>query len=122
MRGNKEGFEMIGNHVPTPDWLRPLVAHLFDPYPLNGNGPIEPPKGVPVWANPGFDRWDEEIENAIRWHKEGRWVACLIPMESSTKRGKRLRQYGYENLTFDHRPFPEARNVEIIILTGKPKK
>jgi hypothetical protein len=42
----------------------------------------------------------------------------LVPIETSTKFAKRLIQYGVERLYFDHRPFPNCRGVELLILRG----
>lgn len=75
------------DHIPTPKFLEPLKEGFFDPYPLNGNGPIEPPKGAKVWVNPGFSAKLEAWENAKRWAREGHYVVCYLPVESSTKLG-----------------------------------
>jgi len=107
-----------GDSISTPRWLYPFIEDWFDPYPLNGHGPIEPPEGAKVWVNPGFSRKDQAIENAIRWHKAGHVVACYLPIESSTQYGKRLIQYGVRRLYFDRRPYPDCRNIEIFILTA----
>lgn len=107
-----------GDSVSTPEWLQPLIEGWFDPYPLGGQGPIEPPAGAKVWVNPGFSRKAAAIENAIRWHEAGHSVACYLPLESSTKCGKRLIQYGVRRLYFEARPYPDCRSIEILILVG----
>lgn len=78
---------MSNDHIPTPEFLRPLFEDFFDPYPLHGEGPIEPPSGAKVLVNPGFSRKQEAWENAQRWAKEGHYVVCYLPVESSTKLG-----------------------------------
>ena len=60
----------------------------------------------------------EAIENAIRWHKEGRVVACYLPMESSTQYAKRILSYGVRRLYFERRPYEGCRGIEILVLTG----
>ena len=109
---------MKGDSIPTPTWLRPLIEGFFDPYPLNGEGPIEPPPGAKVWVNPGFSRKAQAVENAIRWHQEGHYVVCYLPIETSTQIGKRLIQYGVRRLYFERRPYEGCRGIEILILTG----
>jgi hypothetical protein len=109
----------MGDSIPTPDWLKPILRDLFDPYPLDGDGPIEPPDGVRVWVNPGFSRKEAAIENAIRWHQEGRTVVCYLSVETSTKAAKRLIQYGVRRLYFERRPYEGCRGIEILILTGE---
>jgi hypothetical protein len=111
---------MKGDSIPTPNWLHPLIAHLWDPYPLNEKGPIEPPDGYDVWVNPGFSNKEEAIENAIRWHKQGRYVVCYMPIETSTRYAKRLLQYGVRRLYFERRPYEGCRGIELLILTGEP--
>lgn len=108
----------IGDSIPTPEWLRPLIADFFDPYPLDGVGPLEPPVGARIWVNPGFSRKAEAVECAIRWHQAGHFVVCYLPVESSTAVGKRLIQYGTKRLFFESRPYPSCRGIEIWILTG----
>lgn len=107
--------------IPTPDWLRPLSENglWWDPYPLNGSF-SEPPKDplVKLWVNPGFSRKEEAIENAIRWHREGHFVVCYLPIETSTQTAKRLIQYGCRRLYFERRPYEGCRGIEIVILTG----
>jgi len=105
--------------IPTPTWLKPFIEDWFDPYPLDGNGPIEPPPGAKVWINPGFSRNAEAVENAIRWHVNGHVVACYLPIETSTQRAKRLIQYGCRRLYFERRPYEGCRGIEIVILTGE---
>lgn len=109
---------MIGDSIPTPEWLRPLIEGWFDPYPLDGQGPIEPPHGARVWVNPGFSRKAEAIENAIRWHEAGHAVVCYLPIETSTQYAKRLLQYGVRRLYFERRPYADCRGIEILILVG----
>ncbi len=110
---------MRGDSIPTPEWLAPLIDGWFDPYPLDGNGPIEPPAGAKVWVNPGFSRKEQAIENAIRWHREGHAVVCYLPIESSTQYARRLIQYGVRRLYFERRPYEGCRGIEIVILTGE---
>jgi len=108
-----------GDSIPTPAWLQPLIEGWFDPYPLDGTGPIEPPAGAKVWVNPGFSRKEAAIENAIRWHGGGHPVICYLPIESSTQYAKRLIQYGVRRLYFERRPYEGCRGIEILILTGE---
>ena len=94
-----------GDSIPTPEWLEIFRASCFDPYPLDGSGPIEPPADFcSIWINPGFSRKEEAIENAIRWHQAGHRVMCYLPMETSTRYAKRLLQYGVRRLYFERRP------------------
>ena len=109
---------MSEDSIPTPDWLKPFIEGWHDPYPLGGEGPIEPPPGAKVWVNPGFSRKTEAIENAIRWHESGHVVVCYLPIETSTQYAKRLIQYGVRRLYFDRRPYSGCRGIEILILTG----
>ena len=111
---------MSEDSIPAPEWLRSIFPTFFDPYPLNGVGPNEPPPRSCVWVNPGFSRKAEAIENAIRWHQEGCTVVCYLPIETSTQYAKRLLQYGVRRLYFERRPYEGCRGIEIIILTGKP--
>ena len=110
---------MNNDSIPTPHWLLPFIEGWHDPYPLGGEGPIEPPPGAKVWVNPGFSRKEEAIENAIRWHQEGRVVACYLPIETSTRAAKKLIQYGVRRLYFERRPYEGCRGIEILILTGE---
>jgi hypothetical protein len=111
---------MPGDSIPTPEWLRECFTSFFDPYPLDGTGPVEPSPGERVWVNPGFSRKEEAIENAIRWHKAGHVVVCYLPIETSTQYAKRLLQYGVRRLYFERRPYEGCRGIEIVILTGEP--
>ena len=110
---------MNGDSIPTPSWLQPMIEGFFDPYPLNGEGPIEPPSGSKVWINPGFSRKARAIENAIRWHQAGHYVVCYLPIETSTQIAKRLLQYGVRRLYFERRPYEGCRGIELLILTGE---
>ena len=110
---------MSNDSIPTPAWLKPLIEGWFDPYPLGGVGPIEPPPGAKVWVNPGFSRKMAAIECAIRWHQEGHVVVCYLPIETSTQYAKRLIQYGVRRLFFERRPYEGCRGIEILILTGE---
>ena len=107
---------MKGDHIPTPSFLLPLKEGFFDPYPLNCDGPIEPPKGAKVWVNPGFSQKMEAWENAQRWAKEGHYVICYLPVESSTRLGFSIAKASPPRLTFDSRPYAGCRDIEIIIL------
>jgi len=109
-----------GDSIPTPEWLCPLIEGWWDPYPLDGPGPHEPPLGAKVWVNPGFSRKTEAIEQAIRWHREGHVVVCYLPIETSTQAAKLLLQYGVRRLYFERRPYEGCRGIEIVILTGEP--
>lgn len=115
---------MSDDHIPTPDFLMPLREGFFDPYPLEGDGPIEPPKGAKVWVNPGFSKKLNAWENARRWQSEGHYVLCYLPVESSTELGFRIakaEQNGEaERITFHKRPYEGCRDIEIIILPPKP--
>ena len=42
-----------------------------------------------------------------------------IPVESSTRYGKRLIQYGMRRLFFERRPYEGCLGIEIVILTGE---
>lgn len=112
--------EVKGDHIPTPAFLLPLKRGFFDPYPQYGNGPIEPPPGVDVWVNPGFSRKLEAWENARRWQREGHYVVCYMPVESSTELGFRVakaEQNGEAHrVTFHKRPYEGCRDIELIIL------
>jgi hypothetical protein len=113
---------MREDSIPTPGWLLPFIEGWFDPYPLNGNGPVEPPASAKVWVNPGFSRKAAAIENAIRWHQEGHMVACYLPVETTTQYAKRLLQYGVRRLYFERRPYEGCRGIEILVLTGPEEK
>ena len=110
----------INDNIPTPDWLiRPfLKAGFFDPYILGSDNVREPPQGADIFANGGFSKSDQVVEDCIRWHQEGHYVALLMPIESSTRRAKRLIQYGCKRMYFERRVWPGCRGVELIILTG----
>ena len=112
---NKPEFDSVA----TPDWLLRLFSCFHDPFPLHGSKIIEPPKGAKVFVNPGYSRKMEAAEKCIEWHKAGHYVAMLVPIETSTQFAKRLIQYGVERLYFEHRPFPNCRGVELLILTGQ---
>lgn len=105
---------MKGDSIPTPDFLMPLREGFFDPYPLDGEGPIEPPKNAKVWVNPGFSRKRAAWENAKRWAKEGRYVLCYLPVEGSTDQNGEA-----ERLTPHRRPYEGCRDIELIILDGR---
>jgi hypothetical protein len=114
---------MIGDSIPTPGFLLPLKEGFFDPYPLNGDGPIEPPPGVKVWVNPGFSRKQEAWENAQKWSKPNHngdcpphYVLCYLPVESSTRLGFDIAKKSPPRLTFDSRPYAGCRDIELIIL------
>jgi hypothetical protein len=109
------------DHVKTPEWLMTMFRGFFDPYPLGCLSPLQPPTGVRIFANPGYSRSDEAVEDCIRWHQQGYYVVMLIPFESSTRRGKRLIQYGCNRIYFEKRVFEGVRNVELIVLTGESK-
>ena len=110
------------DHVPTPAWLLKAKEDYFDPYPYKQEF-REPPTDprVKVFANPGYSRKLDAIENCIRWHIGGHHTELLIPMESSTVYGRRILEYGVERTYFDARIFPGCRNVELLTLTGSPK-
>ena len=114
-----EGAKTRRDHIPTPDFLMPIREGFFDPYPLNGKGPIEPPEGAKVWVNPGFSRKMEAWENAQRWAKEGHYVVCYLPVESSTKLGFAIEKSGAPRLTFNSRPYSGCRDIEMIILEAE---
>ena len=111
---NKPEFDS----VPTPDWLLRLFDGFHDPFPLRSEQIIEPPKGAKVFVNPGYPRKLEAAEKCIEWHRAGHYVVMLVPIETSTKFAKLLIQYGVERLYFEHRPFPNCRGVELLILRG----
>lgn len=108
-----------GDSIPTPSWLNWMRDGAFDPYPLHGDGPIEPPPGARVWVNAGFSRKAEAVEHAIRWHGEGHVVVLYLPIETSTQLARRLIQYGCRRLYFDRSPYEGCRGIEIIVLTGE---
>ena len=112
----------MSDHIPTPDFLLPLKEGFFDPYSLNGDGPIEPPPGAKVWVNPGFSRKEKAWENARRWQKEGHYVICYLPIESSTKLGFEIAKASVPRLTFDSRPYAGCRDIELIILEPNSEK
>ena len=111
---NKTEFDS----VPTPDWLLRLFEGFYDPFPLGSTTFSQPPKGARLFVNPGYSRKSQVAELCIDWHKAGHYVVMLVPMETSTKFAKRLIQYGVERLYFEHRPFPNCRGVELLILRG----
>jgi len=107
--------------VPTPAWLRPLFRGLYDPYPLGSSKRLDPPVDVPIYANPDYARVDEAVEECIMWNEQGHWVAMLIPIETSTRRAKRLIQYGCHRLYFERRIYDDVRGVELVILDNTPR-
>ena len=107
------------DHVPTPRWFAVLYDGWFDPCPLGSISFLEPDLQNPkIFINPGYSRVDEAVERAIDWHKRGFIVHLLIPIESSTKRAKKLIQYGCQRLYFEKRIYENVRGVELVVLTG----
>ena len=112
---------MIGAHVPTPEYLKPLFSGFFDPVPYAGDGLAVPdgnvPPGAPIYWNGEYSRLKEWIDWLIQKHREGHYVALLIPMGDSSE-ARALIRYGIRRFIPDRRIFPEVRNVELVILTG----
>ena len=107
------------DHVPTPQWFMVLYKDWFDPYHLGTEQFCFPlPEDDKIFMNPGYSRVDEAVDQAIEWHKNGHIVHMLIPMESSTKRAKKLIEYGCQRLYFEKRIYENVRGVELVILTG----
>ena len=104
--------------VQTPDWLLTMFNGWHDPFPLGCTEPVEPSPGDWIFANPGYSRKEDAAELCIRWHQAGHRVVMLVPIESSSKFGKRMIQYGVERLFFERRVFPNVRSVELLVLTG----
>jgi hypothetical protein len=107
------------DHVPTPNWLMVLYRDWFDPYYLGSHGVLPVPASpCKVFMNPGFSRADSAVDWAIELHKMGYTVHMLIPIETSTRRAKKLIQYGCQRLYFEKRIYENVRGVELVILTG----
>jgi hypothetical protein len=110
------------DHVKTPDWLMGLFREFYDPCPLFASKYLEPPsdQSVPIFVNPPFSEKEIWIERCIKWPQQGHYVALLLPIESSSKAGKRLLEYGVERLFFERRVWEHVRSVELFIFTGIP--
>ena len=88
---------MIGVHVRTPKILLPLFSDFFDPVPLSDEGLAVPdpdvPAGMSIYWNGDYSRFGEWVEWLIKKHREGHYVALLIPMGASEPI-RRIRRYG----------------------------
>jgi len=111
---NKQEFDSVA----TPEWLLRLFEGFHDPFPLRCSQVVEPPADAKIFVNPGYSRKLQAAEKCIEWHKAGHYVVMLVPIETSTQFAKRLIQYGVERMYFEHRPFPNCRGVELLILRG----
>lgn len=111
---------MIGVHIPTPDYLKLMFSEFFDPVPLADGLAIpnmDVPKGKPIYWNGDYSRLNEWVNWLIEKHRQGHYVALLIPM-GDNKEARTLIRYGVRRLIPDRRFFLEVRNVELVILTG----
>jgi hypothetical protein len=115
---------VIGVHVPTPKIIEPLFSAFFDPVPFAGEGLAIPdsdvPPGKPIYWNGDFSRFNEWIPWLIKKHREGHYVAILIPRGDSEEI-RTLTRYGIFWLIPSERFFETIRDVEIGILTGDGK-
>ena len=116
---------MSNDHIPLPEFLKPLVEGFNDPYPLHSDF-VEPgPLIAGVIVNPGFSKKLEAWENARRWQTEGHYVVCYLPVESSTELGFRIAKAEQNGeavrMTFHKRPYKGCRDIELIILPPKEK-
>lgn len=115
---------MIGVHVRTPEVIVPFFKGFFDPVPFSGDGLAVPnfidesiSSGRPIYWNGDYSRFAEWVDWLIQKHKEGHYVALLLPMGDNAEVRKLIR-YGIFRLIPERRFFPEVRNVELVILTG----
>lgn len=120
---------------PTPSWIKIMFEGWHDPNPLNNDSLREfdalgalPDSVKKVYLNPPYGKPGPWVDAAIKWNKQGKTVALLMKLDTSTKWFLKLQEAQAHFITFfgrlqfgDRKPAPFPCFIAILEPKASPQ-